>query len=408
MSNVLVADSKAKNVSIIGYEAPSTFLSAMGRNSVKSMTCYKFGLEHFQKFIIKTYPAYNIETIIAPILARAINVYDVLEKFIAYLVALSLSPSSMKGYMAAVRSYLQYSDIDIIPAKFRRRVKMPKLYREDEEAMDASDIRNILQSCTSRRLKAYLLVLASGGMRAVEGFSIRLCDVNFTVNPTRIHLRKEYTKTKVARDIYISDEATQYLNQWIDFKYHNPDRKNKKPQRIRQETDLIFTVYQTAKPSVLYVRAIHEFHNLLDIVGMGSKKDGSKQQRRKITFHSLRRFVKTVISNQVNQDYSEWFLGHSKSPYYTTKELERRQIYSNKCMKYLTFLDYSTLETTGKNIEAQLSEQQKENQALKKRLDDLEEVYSNVKKMMYLEKENAELKKRFKSEPELSEGVSRQ
>ncbi len=39
-------------------------------------------------------------------------------------------------------------------------------------------------------------------------------------------------------------------------------------------------------------------------------------RRRKITLHSFRRFVKTVISDQVGQDYSEWFLGHAKSPYY--------------------------------------------------------------------------------------------
>jgi hypothetical protein len=35
--------------------------------------------------------------------------------------------------------------------------------------------------------------------------------------------------------------------------------------------------------------------------------------------------AKSVISNQVNQDYPEWFLGHSKSPYYTLKESERRE-----------------------------------------------------------------------------------
>lgn len=79
-------------------------------------------------------------------------------------------------------------------------------------------------------------------------------------------------------------------------------------------------------------------------------------KRRKITLHSLRRFTKTVISDQTNQDYSEWFLGHSKSPYYTKKEPERREIYATKCMKYLTFLDYATLETAGKNIEVKLSE----------------------------------------------------
>jgi hypothetical protein len=36
-------------------------------------------------------------------------------------------------------------------------------------------------------------------------------------------------------------------------------------------------------------------------------------------------------------------------------------------MKYLTFLDYSALESTGKNIEAKLSEKEKEIQLLRQR-----------------------------------------
>jgi hypothetical protein len=36
-------------------------------------------------------------------------------------------------------------------------------------------------------------------------------------------------------------------------------------------------------------------------------------------------------------------------------------------MKYLTFLDYQTLETTGKNIESKLSEKEKEIQLLRQR-----------------------------------------
>lgn len=55
----------------------------------------------------------------------------------------------------------------------------------------------------------------------------------------------------------------------------------------------------------------------------------------------MRRFCKGEISNQVNPDYSEWFQGNSKLTYYTLKESERREIYAAKCMKNLTFLDYS-------------------------------------------------------------------
>ena len=36
-------------------------------------------------------------------------------------------------------------------------------------------------------------------------------------------------------------------------------------------------------------------------------------------------------------------------------------------MKYLTFLDYTTLEVTGKNIEAKLTEKDRQMQALKER-----------------------------------------
>jgi hypothetical protein len=74
-----------------------------------------------------------------------------------------------------------------------------------------------------------------------------------------------------------------------------------------------------------------------------------------------------VISDEVGGDYSERFLGHNGSVYYTKKESERREIYLTKCMKYLTFLDYTALEARGKSIEAKLSEKDRELQAMKEK-----------------------------------------
>jgi integrase len=91
----------------------------------------------------------------------------------------------------------------VIPSKFKRKVKMPKICREDEQPIDAKDIRKILLSCNNRRLKTFILILASGGMRTREGLAIRLKDIDFSVNPTKVHIRKVFTKTRVARDIYI-------------------------------------------------------------------------------------------------------------------------------------------------------------------------------------------------------------
>lgn len=140
------------------------------------------------------------------------NIHQLLDSFVSFLLALRLFVCSIRLYLVAVRSYLAYYDIDVIPSKFKRKVKMPKLYREDEVSIDVSDLK-ILLSCNNRRPKTYLLLLASGGMRAVEGLAIRYKDIDFSVSPTKIHLRKEYTKTKVSRDISISDEATNYLKQ---------------------------------------------------------------------------------------------------------------------------------------------------------------------------------------------------
>jgi integrase len=75
----------------------------------------------------------------------------------------------------------------LIPSKFRRKVKIPKMYREDEP-LDVSDIRKILLSCNNRRLKIYLLVLASGCMRTAEALAIRLKDIDFIVSPTKVHI----------------------------------------------------------------------------------------------------------------------------------------------------------------------------------------------------------------------------
>jgi integrase len=64
------------------------------------------------------------------------------------------------------------------PQSLEERSRFPN-YTKDEEPIDASDIRKILLNCNNRRLKSYLLILTSGGMRAVEATAIRLKDINF-------------------------------------------------------------------------------------------------------------------------------------------------------------------------------------------------------------------------------------
>ncbi len=377
---------------MIKLPKPAAFLSSVERNSESSKKAYSSGLLHLNNFILRHYSNYNLETILKPLLKNKINIYQFLEGFVSYLLEtrIGIAPKSISLYVTALRSYFAYYDIDVIPSKFRRKVRLPKVHREDEEPLDVSDIRKILLSCNNRRLKTLILVLASGGMRVGEALAIRNKDLDLSVSPTKVHIRKEYSKTRVAREVYLSEEATEYLKQWLDWKYKNPDRERK-----FSEEDLVFTVYQNKNPKSLYMKIWHEFERLLKIVKMDEKKEDGIYKRRKISLHSFRRFVKTVISNQVGQDYSEWFLGHSKSPYWTLKEVGRREIYATKCMKYLTFLDYSTLEVTGKNIESKLEEKDKQIKSMKAKYDediallkdavtDMQQLLKNPQKLMEL------------------------
>jgi integrase len=367
----------------IDFPKVRTFLESVGRGSNNSKCSYEIGLKHFQCFLgsnnnnssgnyyhQQNYWHNNIETILLALQSNTVNVYEVLDSFVSYLVylprQLPIAPTSIALYVYAVRSYLQYHDIDIDPSKFRRRVRLPKVPREDERAIDISDIRNILLACNNRRLKAYILVLASGGMRAIEGLAIRYRDLDFSVSPTRVHIRKEFTKTKAARDIYISDEATTYLKQWLDWKYREERilRTGKRTSTTPMPDDLVFSPFIGLNPDRMYQKLTLEFRKPLQVVGLGARKENSL--RGIVTFHSFRRFVKSVVSDSVNQDYSEWFLGHRKSPYYVKKEHELREIYKSKCMHHLTFLDYdAALESGGRTAEGKLEEKQREIEQLR-------------------------------------------
>src|SRR5215472_12570760 len=73
----------------------------------------------------------------------------------------------------------------------------------------------------------------------------------------------------------------------------------------------------------------------LDRMGKGEREDGN-EGRRQITLHSFRRFVKTTISDLGYSDFSERFIGHSGSSYWTKKDSEKAEIF-RKIEPYLTF-----------------------------------------------------------------------
>jgi hypothetical protein len=130
---------------------------------------------------------------------------------------------------------------------------------------------------------------------------------------------------------------------------------------------LIFAVRQDIAdpdPRSLYTNLRIDFAKTLDRIGKGNREDDKK--RRMITLHSMRRFVKSTISDLGFGDYSEGFIGHNGSTDYRKSLKEKAEIFT-KIEPYLTFLDFATLERKGADAKTKIEELESVNQILKQK-----------------------------------------
>ena len=65
-------------------------------------------------------------------------------------------------------------------------------------------------------------------------------------------------------------------------------------------------------------------------------------------------------------DFSEWFIGHSGSTYWTKKDSDKAEIF-RKIEPYLTFLNIHQLERQGADIQTKVEELEDLNQSLRNR-----------------------------------------
>jgi integrase len=271
------------------------------------------------------------------------------------------------------------------------KLKIPKIVRRLREALNREDIVKILEACTSVKLKTFVLCLAATGLRSSECCSIRLMDIDFKKG--KISIRGEFTKTKQDHYVFMTSELAEQLNSWLDYK-HRPrihysilERKNIEFTPMIEDTDLVFassfvfdkhtkkmrlktsTTAMTKKDQhkvikLLYIPLAVQFDRVLDQLKVGYE-DASKR-RRKVTFHSLRRAYKSIVSNLGYSDYSEWALNHRGSPYYQVSEKDKYKIFK-KIEPEITFLNQRIIVERHADMQTRLEVMEQENQMLRQK-----------------------------------------
>jgi len=322
-----------------------------------------------------------------------VDVYQLLSGYVEYLKDnVTTVPLTIKHYLSTVRNYLESFDITILPHKFKRKVRTPRVVRTEKEALAKEDIRTILEAARSIRQKTYLLFLSSTGCRAQESLSIREMDINWKKDPVTIFIRGEHTKTSVSRNIMITSEMAAAIKAMLQYKYrtrhvHHYDKNGRSINEIRtpkpNQELLIFSSNSYQNPTIegLYNECITQFEELLSrLGGKFAERENGEKTHRKITLHSLRRHVYSVVSDLgYNQFADKYMLGHSYdvSTYYRKPEKERIEIF-RKIEPYLTFLNQTDLETRHKDTESRLEMMERENRELQNKQKLSTEKYSKI------------------------------
>jgi integrase len=347
-------------------------------NTMNKSTAYQYlsRLKIFDNFVVANVNNLGVDILLLEIKKGNQDPYDILNSYAADLKNRNISGLAIKQRLITVKNFFEYHDISL--SRFKLKVKLPRIVRKKKEALSKEDVVEILNVCDNIRLRTYVILLAASGMRATEALSIRIKDIDFNSNPVKLFVRGEYTKTKVDRTIFLTEEVTRQLKSWLDYKHrtrrvcHQDKQKGKTITEYRtpdkKDTDLVLAVYQTSRtpnPDILYNDLRKSFANTLDRSGKGEREDGN-QRRREITLHSFRRFVKTTISDLGYADFSEWFIGHSGSTYWTKKDSEKAEIF-RKIEPYLTFLNIPQLERQGADIQSKVEELEQLNQAMRDR-----------------------------------------
>ena len=373
-------------------ESIMKFINSVSIGNQNTEKTYHSRLLFFGRFIKEKY-GILLDELIQKLRDKEYDPYDNLNDYCLFLKNnYNLSNSTFRDKIITVKTFLEFNDVELSPKKFKLKVRYPKTIFRHKEAIDKEDIIKILNGCSDLRLKTYVMLLASTGLRATEALSIRLKDLDIGSDddyyPAKATIRGEYTKTRVDRYVFLTREIQHQMKLWLDYKYrklrncHIDKETGKSISEYRTpETsphDLIFSINQIDKtrPAILYFYLAHTFSNTLDRIGMGDREDGN-QVRRKITLHSFRRFAKTTISDLGYSDYSEWFIGHSGSTYWRKKDNEKAEIFQ-KIEPYLTFLNIPQLNRQGADLETKIEELQDINQVLREKDKMKEDVITNL------------------------------
>jgi integrase len=218
------------------------------------------------------------------------------------------SAQSIQSYFSFIKEFLRKCyGIRLSGDDVKDFIKFPKNKKQLRQSLDIAVIKKLLTHADPRRRALYYVLLTSG-MRLGEALSLKKSNFKTDVRPIQIHLHAKDTKTKEARDTFISEEAWERVqpiyDRTPDGKYLFHDYSEVYPATTNE--DRYFGRLRTKIAKIYGDKApCDEFPE-----GTGILKRYEESIRYCVQIHAFRAYFMTKASLKHGTDYSHGIAGH--------------------------------------------------------------------------------------------------
>lgn len=318
-------------------------------HSSETVKTYRVGIQKFEEFLLERKQK-SLSELLTEIKGNSIDPYQIMRDFVVYLDKSGLKPRTIHIRINAVKGYLRHCGIKIYTEDFKQSVKMPRKIATQETPLTKEIIQRLLRN-VSPKLQTVVLVAVSSGMRISEIVQLRITDIDFESEPTRIKLRAETTKTRTARDVFITNEATLALKDYLR-RYHKWDGTNESVDnekiifgrtsmsRLPTKRDEELKLDPLIATKSLLQKSLE--NSIKKVPELNTKNADGK---RVIHFHAFRKFFRTTVGNVSGRDFAEALMGHQfyLDTYYQLSDEKKKTMYLD-VEPYLTISDFESVE----------------------------------------------------------------
>ena len=315
---------------ILSHSTTMTMASSV--NSPRTIEGYSYWLERFTRWAEA-----NPESLIEEAKAKSVNyVNEVIHDFLTLLRRNDLANGTVRNAFKGVRAFYRSNHVKGVellePMQLRRSVRF------DDAALAQGDLVNLWELANLRE-KVIISILSMGGFRPYTFVRLKYRHVKEDLeqgrNPVHIYVEAALNKGEyTAYDTFISQEAIEALKNYINIRRRGTAKTP--PEEIADESPLVRNEFSAAKHlrkgelplGITEDRLGDIIRGLYVKAGIISKTP--RQRRYKVRPYGLRKFFKTqLLALGVNDSYTEYMMGHTRSTYDKTSVDTLRSHYAS-------------------------------------------------------------------------------